>query len=667
MSLLDGADLFGTDRPLPALLAALEQSPIGVVLLDADGAVTFENDRFRQSVGEEADQSWAGRTVDELPGLAGPIREAVRRLVARGIGFQEIEGTFERADGSRAHLLVSGTPVRRAEGGPASSVLTALDVTPWREGDQALGFQRRIDAAEASLRNAALSAPNTLALLEAAVRSLAEALDATRADALVSDDDAGSGPGAGPTLVRCASWPTAAVTDAIDIAVDDWPALTSGRPVVVTRGEPSGDALLTRLSAPHALLIPFDGAADGAFLLARYHRGWTPAERAAAGRLAALFSTLWAWAEAEARFHRTVADLDDALFTVGTDDDGRRVYVFVTPQAEAVTGLDPDALLSGDADWADLVHDDDRAAFDAHDARLRAGDPSAVDVRLVVDGETVWVRERATPNLDAAGRAVSGGILTDISAQKEAEATIERARRIAERAAQTRMSFLRMMSHELRTPLGAIRGFAELLEEEVAGLQVEGGVPPEATEFSATIRESAERALDLVSNLLDLSRLETEALDLRAVPVDVRAVAAGVVARRQPDAAARGLALAAELGSGPATVLGDPARLEQIVDQLVSNALKFTPDGRVTVTLSEADRRVAVAVADTGVGIAEDFLDGLFEPFAQEDHRVNRDFSGSGLGLAIASRLARQMGGRLEVESEKGAGSTFRLVLPVGA
>ena len=660
MSPLDGADLFGTDRPLPALMAALEQSPIGVVLLGADGAVTFENDRFRQSVGEDADQSWAGRTVSDLPGLAGPIREAVRRLVARGIGFQEIEGTFERADGSRTHLLVSGTPVRRAEGEPASSVLTALDVTRWREGDESLGFQARIEAAEASLRNAAFSTPNTLALVEAGVRSLAEALDATRADALVADN-------ASSTFVRCASWPTAAVTDAIDIAADDWPALRSGRPVVVTRGEPSGDALLTLLSAPHALLIPFDGAARGVFLLARYHRGWTPAERAAAGRLVALFSTLWAWAEAEARFHRTVADLDDALFTVGTDDDGRRAYIFVTPQAEAVTGLDPDALLSGDADWADLVHEDDRAAFEAHDARLRAGEPSAVDVRLAVDGETVWVRERATPSLDAAGRAVSGGTLTDISAQKEAEATIERARRIAERAAQTRMSFLRMMSHELRTPLGAIRGFAELLEDEIKGLQVEGGVPTEATEFSATIRESATRALDLVSNLLDLSRLETEALDLRAVAVDIRAIADGVVRRHQPDAAARGLVLAPELGSEPATVLGDPARLEQVVDQLVSNAIKFTPEGRVTVTLSEADGSAVLAVADTGVGIAKEFLDGLLEPFVQEDDRVNRAFSGSGLGLAIASRLAHQMGGRLDVESEKGGGSTFVLALPLGA
>jgi len=656
----DGVDLFGTDQPLPALMAALEQSPIGVLLLDSHGAVTFENGRFRQSVGEGEEESWADRQVDTLPGLAGPIREATRRLVARGIGFQEIEGTFERADGSRCHLLVSGTPVRRAGEEPSSFVLMALDVTPWREGSDVQGFQTRIEAAESSLRNAALSAPNTLALLEAGVRSLAEALDATRADALVGIEEALED--ASSTFVRCASWPTASVTDAIDLHTDDWPALKAGRPVVVTRGEPSGDALLNDLSAPHALLIPFDGAAHGVFLLARYHRAWTPAERAAAGRLAALFSTLWAWAEAEARFSRTVADLDDALFTIGTTEDGRRAYIFVTPQAEAVTGLDPDALLSGDADWAALVHPDDQAAFAEHDDALRAGVPSHVDVRLCLgEGETVWVRERATPSLDAAGRPVSGGILTDISAQKEAEAMLDRARRIAERAAQTRMSFLRMMSHELRTPLGAIRGFAELLEEEIEGLDA----PPEATEFSATIRESATRALDLVSNLLDLSNLETEALDLRAIPVDVRAVAEGVAARHQLDAESRGLAFSSDLGSTSITVLGDPARLEQVIDQLISNAIKFTPEGRVSVRLRESKTVVELAVTDTGVGIADDFLDGLFEPFAQEDHRVNRDFGGSGLGLAIASRLARQMNGRLEVETEKGTGSTFTLVLPV--
>ena len=660
---MDGADLFGTDEPLPALVAALEQSPTGVLLLDARGTVTFENGRFRQSVGEDADESWAGRPVGDIPGLAGPIRDAARRLVGRGIGFQDLEGTFERSDGTRRHLLVSGTSVRRVGETPSSYVLTALDVTPWREEEHARSFQARLDAAEASLRNAALASPNTLALLEAGVRSLSEAFGTPHADALVA---AGSeGADEGDLYVRCASWPAASAADSVVLVADDWPALASGRPVAVRRGEPSGDALLDALSVPHALLVPFDGAARGVFLLSRHCGGpWTPAEQAAAGRLAALFSTLWAWAEAEARFHRAVADLDDALFTVGTDAAGRRAYVFVTHQVEAVTGLDPDALLSGDADWAALVHPDDRAAFEAHDARLRDGAPSHVDVRLVLErGETVWVRERATPSLDAAGRAVSGGTLADITAQKEADAVLHRARRIAERAARTRMSFLRMMSHELRTPLGAIRGFAELLEDEVCDLEA----PPEVTEFTVAIRESAARALDLVSNLLDLSRLETEALDLRAIAVDLRAVVDGVAARHRAGAEARGLTLGADIGAHPVTVQGDPSRIEQVVDQLLSNAVKFTAEGGVEVRLCEADGQVRLTVSDTGVGIADDFLDGLFEPFAQEDHRVNRDFGGSGLGLAIASRLARQMNGRLSVTSEKGVGSTFTLTLPGAA
>lgn len=509
----------------------------------------------------------------------------------------------------------------------------------------------RVDAAEAALRNAALSHPNALELMEAGVARLAEALGADVAVALVGEDTSGA-------FVRCAAWPPGATPDLIEVDSTGAAVLRQHAPAVV-----AGGPLADGLGRAHVLTVPVEGAVAGAFVLAA-DGPWTAAEEAAAARLGLLFSTLWAWVESEARFQRTVADLDDALFTFGHDADGDRAYAFVTPQTEAITGLDPDALLAGDADWADLVVDEDRDAFSAHDHRLRLGEPSHVEVRLRLDGgEVVWVSERATPSLDAAGRPVAGGRLTDVTAQKEAEAQLDRARRLAERAAQTRMAFLRMMSHELRTPLGAIRGFSDLLVEETRDL---AGAPPEIAEFAGTIREASDRALRLVSDLLDLSRLETGALDLARQSLDLGAVVRSVAARYAADAEAKSVALRVHVPAGAVLVEADPARLEQVVDQLLSNAVRFTAVGRVDVRLAVCDGDTRLTVADTGVGIADDVLEAVFEPFVQEDARVNRDYNGTGLGLAIASRLARQMGGALAVESVKDQGSTFALTLPCG-
>ncbi len=507
----------------------------------------------------------------------------------------------------------------------------------------------RTDAAEAALRNVALSRPNALALLEDGVARIAEALGARVAIALV-------GEGLSSAFVRCAVWPPSASVDMVEADVATVPSLTAQRPTVVSAGP-----MLDALGAPAVLVLPVQGSVPGAFVLAR-SAAWTDGDLGAASRLSALFSTLWSWSEAEARFQRTIADLDDALFTFGHAASGRRSYAFVTPQAEALTGLDPDAILAGDADWADLVVPEDQAAFQAHEAQLRAGQASRIDVRLRLEGgDVVWISERATPSVDAAGQPVAGGLLTDVTAQKEAEAQLDRARRIAERAAQTRMSFLRVMSHELRTPLGAIRGFADLLVEETAGL---AGVPPEVGEFSETIRDASARALRLVSDLLDLSRLETGALDLNHTSVDLGAVARAVAACYADGLAERRVACAVTVPADPVLVQGDAARLEQIVDQLVSNAVRFTPSGTVTVRLERAGPQARLTVEDTGVGIADDVLDGVFEPFVQEDARVNRDYGGTGLGLAIASRLAAEMGGTLDAASVKGQGSAFTLSMP---
>ncbi len=296
----------------------------------------------------------------------------------------------------------------------------------------------------------------------------------------------------------------------------------------------------------------------------------------------------------------------------------------------------------------------------ALDALRTGGTPfTGVEGRLVAEaGAGPWLAASGTVVRDGDG-AAAVVTLADVTAQKAAEATLDHARRVAERAAATRMAFLRLMSHELRTPLGAIRGFAELLAEEVAALP---DAPPEAAEFADTIREAADRALHLVSSLLDLSRLETGALDLAAMPVCLAAVARAVAARHA-GRVVPGVRLTVD-APDEALAVGDPVRVESLADALVANAAAFTPAGEIHLTVDRVADGVRLTVRDTGVGMAADFAEGLFEPFAQEDTRVARGHEGAGLSLAIAHRLAAQMGGSLTVATAPGEGSAFTVTLP---
>lgn len=645
--------LVGTPPSTRSLLLELAQNgPVGVLVLDTDGTVAQENSRFRRIADATADTSWIGRQLATIPGFSSPLHAAIVALLSSGVSFRDVEGVYERPDGTRRLLVATGSPALDARSGASAAFVTFIDTTTWRSGAAVLALEADVAQAEAALRNAALAHSDALTLLERAVEHVGSALGASVSLGFVSG---------GTDYVRCATWPTGAEASAWELRGSEWPQIRSSVVAPINSGSCEADQLLDALGVSHALLLPVDGAAPGALLLGR-DCAWSDADIAAGSRLAALFSTLWAWVESDARFQRTVAELDDAMFTYGYDEYGNREYAFITPQVEALTGLDPDALLAGDVRWTDQIDSDDRPRFEEHEQRLVNGFASRVDVRIRNEqGETIWISERATPSTDAAGRPVAGGLLSDITAQKEAESKLHHARLVAERASQTRMAFLRLMSHELRTPLGAIKGFAELLVEEVQTLP---DAPPEVAEFAGTIAESTERALRLVSDLLDLSNLETGEVRFSTQPVNLVHVAKQILERHLTEAASRAIDLSFD-SDADITACADHSRVEQILSQLIANALAFTEAGRVVVRVGREADTVWAEVEDTGVGMAEDFLEAIFEPFAQEDTRVNRDGDGTGLGLAIASRLARRMDGKLDVWSAKGVGSRFRLSLPL--
>src|SRR5579862_291309 len=237
------------------------------------------------------------------------------------------------------------------------------------------------------------------------------------------------------------------------------------------------------------------------------------------------------------------------------------------------------------------------------------------------------------------------------------------AREEAERANQAKGNFLAVMSHELRTPLSAIIGYEELLADEITGPINEG-----QKQQLSRIKASARHLLQLIDEILTYSRTEVgrEAVDIETVPL--QAVIDDAVALVAPMADDKGVTLTCTKLDGVTPIRTDAQKVRQIVVNLLSNAVKFTErGGAVSVTLTTAERRVTIAIRDSGIGIASEFLDRIFEPFWQVEQKATRTAGGTGLGLSVSRRLARMLGGDIEVESAVGAGSTFTVTLPTDA
>ncbi|NML16650.1 hybrid sensor histidine kinase/response regulator [Azohydromonas caseinilytica] len=235
---------------------------------------------------------------------------------------------------------------------------------------------------------------------------------------------------------------------------------------------------------------------------------------------------------------------------------------------------------------------------------------------------------------------------------------LEAARKAAEAASRVKSQFLANMSHEIRTPLHGMLGMAQQLLEEP--------LPPPQRQRAEVIQRSGELLLGVIDDVLDFSRIEAGRLELERVPFELVQLARDSVALFQTQARAKGLALrlALEDGTAQARLLGDPLRLSQILNNLLANAVKFTPSGSVALQLTPlGGGRWRVAVRDTGIGLSEAECRRIFEPFMQADSSTTRRFGGSGLGLAIVRSLLRLHGSELGVDSAPGKGSTFWFVL----
>jgi PAS domain S-box-containing protein len=286
--------------------------------------------------------------------------------------------------------------------------------------------------------------------------------------------------------------------------------------------------------------------------------------------------------------------------------------------------------------------------------------------RVRKDGSLFWANVVITALRNDARELVGFAKVTrDLTERRAAqERAIADSRRIAEIevANRTKSEFLAAMSHELRTPLNAIGGYTELIE-----LEIGGPVTEQQQGYLSRIRESQQHLRGIITDLLNYSRLEARQLTYNVQSVPVRAVVETVVPLVEPQAAARKVTLRCDPCVPEMVMRVDRMKVEQILLNLLSNAVKFTrAGGTIDVSCELAGDFVAIVVRDTGVGIPDDKLDAIFEPFVQLGRSLSSMREGTGLGLAISRELARAMDGDVTVESTVDSGSTFRVLLPRG-
>lgn len=375
-------------------------------------------------------------------------------------------------------------------------------------------------------------------------------------------------------------------------------------------------------------------------------------------------------ARARASEHRLVdinENLPGVVMRLRTDADGKRSYEYVSGQTQVLFGMSREDILSGDASPLDVTQMGDRDAVRSLvDQSYHSHHSEAVEFRTCVNGTTRWIRALGG-ELKPAG---SGGYFwsiycADVTTLKEQEGALIEAKATAEAAVAAKGAFLAMMSHEIRTPMAGVLGLVELLSKTPLNT--------EQSHMIGMVQDSAVALLRILDDILDFSRIEAEKLELEPEPFDLRLLADSAVGTFAARAQQKDLNLYLVLDWRLASEYrGDANRIRQIINNLLSNALKFTAMGHVELRIDMVDevpggQRLRFSVTDTGIGISPSQLHRLFQPFTQAEASTTRRFGGTGLGLSICRRLAQMMGGdvRLSSEGGKGTQAIFEATLPV--
>lgn len=361
---------------------------------------------------------------------------------------------------------------------------------------------------------------------------------------------------------------------------------------------------------------------------------------------------------AKTRYERLVQHIDGIVWEATTNcSTGEIAFNFVSERLRDLLGFEPQDWVADAWLWVDAIHEEDRpwvptACLNA----VRAEEDHTLEYRMTAaDGRVVWIRDIVRIAARQGDNIVMAGLMLDVTEQREAEEALIKAKQEAEEMARLKSAFLTNMSHEIRTPLAGILGFAEIIADEAVG---------EVREYAEIIGQSGERLKDTLNSVLDLARLESGSMRLapenfdtvqqieKLLPMFERQIREGLYLHLEPEVPHLWACL-------------DKGAFSRILTNLISNGLKFTQQGGVTIRLGAGAQHIWIEVADTGIGISESFLSRLFEEFQQESAGLTRSYEGTGLGLPITKRLVELMGGTIQVESQKDVGTVFTVRLPI--
>ncbi len=371
-------------------------------------------------------------------------------------------------------------------------------------------------------------------------------------------------------------------------------------------------------------------------------------------------STAWVGEESLAQSSERYASMFTHHPHAAYSVDARGYFTDANARALQMTGLTLEQMR--EAHFAEVIHPEDLPVIQGGFERAMTGEPQLEEARVVdVDGAVTDIRCTMIP-------VVVGGEVVGVHGVSEDVTDAKQLLRDLEEANLAKTLFLATVSHELRTPLAALVGATDLL--------MAADLEPEPAHFSRLIHRSGQRLMHLVHDLLEFSGLEAHQTVLHPRPFDLRELVEDVAEWAVPFAESRDLSISFVVDEAvPATAVGDARRITQVVTNLVQNAITFTSWGSVCVRVrggavpddaSTSTTWVEFTVVDSGIGIGEEHVASLFDPFTQTDRFAAREQRGIGLGLAICRALVDLMGGRLEVSSALGEGSTFTFAVPLG-
>ncbi len=371
--------------------------------------------------------------------------------------------------------------------------------------------------------------------------------------------------------------------------------------------------------------------------------------------------------EKERQISNITNNVGDVIFESVTPAEGEPYFRFVSQAIQDVYEIHPDELSASAQKAFEAIHPEDRPEFmRLNDEALQQGSGTFMFEGRVIaakSGTLKWVYISAKVERQENGDVVWYGSITDVTKLKQTQQELNETKEQAEQAARAKEDFLATMSHEIRTPLNAIIG--------LSGLLIDHDPRPEQLNNLRALRFSSESLMALVNDILDFSKIEAGKVEVEQIPFSLASLLTSLQQAHQIHAEEGRNELKIEQAPDvPTLIVGDPVKLGQVLNNLLSNALKFTKHGRVLLSVSleeahEDERTLLFSVQDTGVGIAPDKVARIFNKFTQADNSTQRHFGGTGLGLSITKMLLELMGSAIQVESEPGQGARFYFSITV--